>query len=421
MGDHSLFWLTLTILSLIIQGCFSMQEMAAVSFNRIRLHYYVIKGSQRAQWINALLMNPSRLFGTTLIGVNVALQIGSECSRQFYESLGLSPDLAPITQIVTVLIFAELTPMFAARRCPEHTSMLGAPLLYGASKVLTPFIWGIGLIAKFANHLLGTREVETGAFLSRDELQKLIEGQDRASQSGEKEALAGEELNVIVENIFSTRNKTAQKVMEPLSAVQMIPSHCTVGRLRQTMKDSLLLFLPIYHRSPNNIVNMVTPREVLRAPDNHRARDYARPPWFVTANTPVLEILKLFRRNGQSVAVVLNRAGNAVGILTLDIILSHIFGEIQVGRRPYRGKRGPKQRVLDKTFPGTLLVEDLNHRYEINLEGSPKETLSQLFSRTLGHHPQQDDQIQVGNFELTATKTTLMGAKTVAIKSLSAS
>lgn len=133
-------FLLLVILSLIVQGFYSMLEMACVSFNRVRLQFYVSQGNRRAKWLSNLLNNPTRLFGTTLIGVNATMQFGSECARRFYSSIDLSPDWAPITQIFIVLIFAELAPMFAARRYAENVVMLGIPIIYLTSFVLRPVI-----------------------------------------------------------------------------------------------------------------------------------------------------------------------------------------------------------------------------------------------------------------------------------------
>ena len=123
-----------------MEAFFSMMEMSCVSFNKVRLQYYVSKGNIRAKWISELLNSPAKLFGTTLIGVNAALQFGSECARQFYQSLGLSPDWAALSQIFLVLILAELAPMFAARRYAEHVCMLGIPIIYVFSKVMVPLI-----------------------------------------------------------------------------------------------------------------------------------------------------------------------------------------------------------------------------------------------------------------------------------------
>ncbi|MBI3211953.1 MAG: DUF21 domain-containing protein, partial [Simkania negevensis] len=104
----SLFFFLLILSSLAVQSFFAMLEMASVSFNRIRLNYFIYKKNRRAIWLSHLLKNPLLLFGTTLIGVNGAMQFGSECARRFYISIGLSPDFAPLSQVFLVLMFSEL-------------------------------------------------------------------------------------------------------------------------------------------------------------------------------------------------------------------------------------------------------------------------------------------------------------------------
>ena len=141
--NSALSFLVLIVLSLIMQGFFAMMEIACVSFNKVRLNYYISKKRKRAEWVHFLIQRPALLFGTTLIGVNAALFIGSEAARRFYESLGMSPDIASITQIILVLIFAEISPMLAGRRYAEHVVLLGIPILFGFSVLFRPFIWGI--------------------------------------------------------------------------------------------------------------------------------------------------------------------------------------------------------------------------------------------------------------------------------------
>jgi len=115
-------FLLLTLGAILIHGCFSMLEMAAVSFNKVRLQYFVSLGNRRAIWLMRLLQNPTLLFGTTLICVNTAMQFGSECSRRFYMALDLSPDLAPLSQIILVLLFEA------------HLEKLSKPLLQTLQK-----------------------------------------------------------------------------------------------------------------------------------------------------------------------------------------------------------------------------------------------------------------------------------------------
>ncbi|NGX30627.1 MAG: hypothetical protein K940chlam4_01478, partial [Candidatus Anoxychlamydiales bacterium] len=113
--NKTLFFLFLALFCVLVESFFSMFEMAAVSLNKVKLHYRASKNRKKAKWLEFLLNNPSYLFGTTLIMVNTVMQIGSEAARRFYESLSISPDYAPFTQTLIVLIFGELAPLFAAR------------------------------------------------------------------------------------------------------------------------------------------------------------------------------------------------------------------------------------------------------------------------------------------------------------------
>jgi putative hemolysin len=174
-------YLLLTLLALFFQGLFAFFEMACVSFNRVRLQYYVSIRSKRAIWLSYLLKRPSRLFGTTLIGITTSLVIGSECSRLFFASMGLNPDLAPLTQVPMVVIFAELSPLFAARRHPEQAAMALVPFMICIAKLLTPITWTLDACSNFIHRLMG-KEVESPLFLSREEVRAAFEEESNEFQ-----------------------------------------------------------------------------------------------------------------------------------------------------------------------------------------------------------------------------------------------
>ena len=74
------FYLTLLLIALVMQGFFTMLEMALVTFNKLRVQYFVQRGEKKAHWIYYLKNHPIKLFGTTLIGMHFAMQFGSELS-----------------------------------------------------------------------------------------------------------------------------------------------------------------------------------------------------------------------------------------------------------------------------------------------------------------------------------------------------
>lgn len=403
------YFLLLVIICLVIQAFYAMLEMACVSFNKVRLQYYVSKSKRRALWLSYLLNHPALLFGTTLICVNTALQLGSECSRRLYESLGLSPDFAPLTQVPLVIIFAEIAPLFAGRRYAEHVAMLGIPILYISSLLLRPLIWLFDLLCRGVNRLVGSPR-KGGFYISREELQKALEERETRGET--------EEFNTIAARIFSLRGKTAKDLMQPLTAIPMVPSICSISEMRLLLSSSYTPCLPIYHRNLQNIVAIAYPRDLLRLDENKRILEHARPPWFILENNPILEILKQFRRNNQSVAVVLNRAGHAVGILTLDEIVDEIFG--QSDEWPAFAEIVPRTHhiVVDRSFPADMLIVDFNKQFNVHLSSEGTETLEELITHHLGHLPTKGESVHIDQFELTVEEASLLGAKTIAIRTV---
>lgn len=409
----ALIWLICNLISIGILAFYSMLEMACVSFNKVRLQYYVSKGFKRAIWLNYLLQNPSRLFGTTLIGVNVALVIGSECSREFLSALNINPDLAPLYQVILVVIFGELAPMFAARHYAEHVAMMGIPLIYASARLMTPFLWCLGVISKLFYWMLGGKEVEPDEYLNQEELQKIIEEQsDEASSTNRK----SEEFNAITSNIFALHGKNVKQVMELLKQNSGLPSSATVSQFEIFLKRHDASYVPIYHNDISNIVAIAYARDLIRANETRRVRDYARPPWFVTETLNLMQILKQFRHNKESVAVVINQQGNATGLIHLDDVLEEIFGEY-----PYiQGQRHSKQKkiiLIDKSFSGEMTVNQFNELYDVILDEDSSKTLGELMIDKLGHRPEKGESVNVGAFELTAKEMTLLDIKTISISS----
>ncbi|MFI5334110.1 MAG: hemolysin family protein [Chlamydiales bacterium] len=405
------FYLGIMLASLLVQGFFAMLEMACVSFNKVRLQYYISRGSRRALWLSYLLNHPAQLFGTTLIGVNLALLVGSEAARHFYGEIGLSPDFAPVSQLFLVLIFAEISPLFAGRRYAEHVVMLGIPLLFGVSVLLRPIIWLLDLLCLAFNRLMKNPK-SPGLYLTREELQKVIEEQEILPAQPEQA-----EFDTIVGKIFALKNKRAKELMKPLSSAPLVPSICTMMEMRALLREEYSPYLPIYHKTPENIVAIAYPRDLLRLPETARVREHARPPWFITENTSILQILKQFRRNNKSIAVVLNEAGLAVGILSLVEIVDEIFGQID---RRLLDEVGPRSRhvIVDRTFGGDMKISDFNAQFSVHLPDEGTETLGELVTAKLGHPPTKGESIRLDQFELTVEEASLLGAKTISVRTV---
>lgn len=411
------FFLFLIILCLFIQGFFAMLEMACVSFNKVRLQYYVSRKNKRAIWLNFLLHHPALLFGTTLIGVNTSLIIGSECARRFYDALGLSPDWAPLSQIVLVILFAEIAPLSAARKFAEHVAMIGIALLYFFSILFRPLIWLLDCFCRFVNRMLG-RPIVSSNYLSREELQNVIEEREETVVSQSAEKALNQQFNTIVANIFTLKNKVAKELMQPLSFVPLAPSFCTVGEMREVIREKKIAYLPIYHRSPQNIIAVAYPRDLLRLADHKRVKDHIPSAWFITENSSILQILKQFKRNNQSLAVVLNAKGLATGILTLDEIVDEIFGQSDRWMSYEEMLPRAQHIVVDRTFPADTKLTVFNQRFNVHLSYEDAQTLGELMQKVLGHMPTKGESVRIDQFELSVEETSLLGVKEILVQTV---
>jgi len=407
MIDNAIFWLSLNLLSIVILGFYSMLEMACVSFNRVRLHYYVSKGDSKALLLNELLHNPSRLFGTTLIMVNVAMFFGSECSREFHIAIGINPDLAPLTQVILVVIFGELAPMFAARSYSENVALLGVPVIYASSKLMAPILFILEGINKLCSKIISSNENGSAYFLTQEELLKILEEQEK----DQLYATDTEQFNAITSNIFSLRKREVGQVMTALSKIPTVPSGTTIAQAKEIFKNTGANYLPIYHNNKTNIIAIAFPRDLLRANDKDKARQFSRIPWFVTQSTKIPQILQQFRSNTQEVAIILNPHGQAVGIINRDEIIDEIFEKIEDSSKKVKQHVA----IINRTLPGTMLVGEFNDQFNVILDEERELTLGQLIERELGYRPDENEAIYIEHFELTVKEISLSGIKTIGI------
>ncbi len=391
------------LLSVCVQALFAFFEMACVSFNKVRLQYYVSLGTKRALWLNYLIKTPSRLFGTTLIGITASLVIGSECSRRFYESIHLDPDFAFLTQVPLVVIFGELAPMFAARRHPEQAAMFCVPLMIVLARILTPITWGFDAISRLIHRVM-KKETEAALFLTREEVRMAFEEKEEGT----------DEFNTAVSQIFQLKSLTAAQLMTPLAKVQLAPSNVTLAELRHILSVHYAPIIPIYHRQPQNIVAIVSLRDLLRIEEHKKVIEVSRSPWFVIQSTSILQILQQFRHNNQSTAVILDSSGLAIGILTLDQILAEIFGEES------RAVGGIEEasHYIERTLSGDMSIAEFNKQFQAHLPDHKGNTLSDLLLSEIDHLPVIDESIRIADFEFIINEPTLRGIKTLSVRSV---
>lgn len=398
----SLLFFVAMLLAVVTQAIFALFEMSSVSFNKMRLRYFVSIGKKPAIWLSRLIERPSYLFGTTLIGLTASLQIGSECARRFYESVGFDPDLAPVSQALLVVIFGELVPMFTARRHPQPIALGLAPIMLLVSKILTPFIWIFDGIATMVSRLQGQPKMPP-LYLSREEVQKAFEIADEVRV----------EFSSVMGKVFQIKNQQAKQVMIPIDAIQSIPANATLQQAKEKLLSQFNPFLPVHFQTIQNVVGILFLRDLLGVDPQKRVTDRLQPPWFVTARANLIDILEQFRKTRQKVAVIIDDQGHAIGFLSLDQIIDAIFGP-----EHHLSMESEKETLyVTRTIPGSMSALQFNHDFQADISFEPDATVSDLIVEKLGHLPIRGEVVQVGKYELTVIEPSIRGAKSVSVQS----
>jgi len=403
--NKAIFFLFIALICVFIESFFSMFEMAAVSLNKVKLYYKASKNNKKAKWLEFLLKKPSYLFGTTLIMVNTVMQLGSEAARRFYEALNLSPDWAPLSQIMIVTIFGELSPLFAARKHSEHVAYFFVPVVLFMSKILTPFIIVIDRISKFCNILFKTPSNEY--FLSKEELEKALEEPSKTKKTEKN-------IDSVISNIFSLKEKRVSSIMMPLNLVKIIPSNMSIKEVKTILEITYYPFLPIYHKNTYNIVAISYPRDLLKVQTNN-ILDFSKPAWFISEDTLILNVLKQFRTNKQTIAVVLNSFGKSIGFVSLDQVEDVIFGEYPLKEKILENDG---ETLIQKTLPGEMLLSEFNSRFNNNLSHENALTLSDLICDILGHHPSEGEIVHFSKYEFIVLEMSILGIEKVKVNTI---
>lgn len=394
------FWLGVNLLCIFVQGFFSMMEMACISFNRVRLQYYLTKSNKKASYINFLIRRPYRLFGTVMLGVNIALQIGSESSRTCYKLLGISPEYAPATQIILVVIFAELIPLAISRKIPEKIALKGAPILYFAHYLFYPLIQCVGGITNMIYFILNIKEETLHSTLSRDELQKTLETHHEEH-----------DFNVIATNIFSLSATSVEQVCQYLDQIPILSATASVRDVCQLVRRHRLDFVPVYHKVKKNVVGMAFPKNLINRNPSDPVVPYLSSPWFITAKSKLIHAIQEFRKNSSNVAIVLNNNGEPMGVLGLHTVFKTLFNTRNIAQL----KPKPTS-LIERTFSGNTPLSEIENELDIIFMDNDCTTIEQLMLKLLDTPPEVGASIIINDLLLEVKEISLYGIKTVAIK-----
>ena len=336
----------LLFILIIINGLFSMTEMAVVSARKARLQNSLESGDRRAKTVLDLLDNPNDFFSTIQIAISLIGVITGAIGAQtfahyladvltkvsFLKSIAQPLSVLLISILITYfsLVIGELIPKRIATNNPEKISMAMCGPIKVLSKIFRPIVRILSFSTEIGLKLFGIQESEDSG-VSEDEIKVMIE-------QGKQDGVFEENEQDIVESVFRMSDRTVDALMTPRTELAWIDLEEPLEESLKEIADSTYHYFPLVRGNPDNVLGVISSKALLDAFIRHEDLDLekiAEPPLFVPESKPALSLLDDLKASESNFAVVLDEYGGFSGMITPYDLLNELVGDVtNIGEEP---------------------------------------------------------------------------------------
>lgn len=316
---------------LFVAAFFSGVEIAVISTNKLHLKYLAKRGDKKAMIVSDLIQKPDKFLRVVLIGANMAViifsTISSALSMHIWGDKGVIISILLTTLII--LIFCEIIPKTIAQNNPQKISLETAYYIKTASYILYPIEVFFSWISNFFIRLItGKTYMPLNAFFTKKDLKLLFE-------VGEREGALEKREKSMIERILNLNDIFVKDVMIPQKYIVAVMENAPLEDAIKLMNKEGLSRIPVYKNNINNIIGFIYAKDFLvedlkkKLNKNINLLDSIHPPYLVSENKRVTNLLKEFQIKKVHIAVALNRDKKISGVVTIEDLLEEIFGEIE--------------------------------------------------------------------------------------------
>ena len=312
----------LTIVFLIIVSAFfSSSEMAFVSINKAVIVDKARKGDKKAKILEGLLKNPDNVISAIVIGNNLvnifASILAGVIATSIFGNIGIG--IATVVMMLSVLIFSEATPKaFGIKN--ENLALKVARPLSIITKLFHPMVVLLNYISNGLISLLGGKKRET--VVTEHEIMAMM-------RLGEEEGTIEKDEREMVNDVFEFDETHVYEIYTPKSKVEFIHESDTIEDLIQKSIKTGFSRFPTYGKNLNDIVGMVHVKDSLIIEDTSlQVKNIMRKILKIDSSMKIDDVLREMKRNKTHLALLQDRDGKTLGLVSMEDLIEEIFGEI---------------------------------------------------------------------------------------------
>ncbi|MEJ1160685.1 hemolysin family protein [Prosthecomicrobium sp. N25] len=405
LGLELLFFIALTL----VNGFFSMSEMALVSARKSRLGPLAEEGDARAARALELGENPNKFLSSVQIGITlVGLLAGAATGASLADhlagfllavvpSLGSAADEVAFVIVIVLmtfvtLVFGELVPKRLAIAHPEPIALAVGGVIAFVSTFASPFVSLLSVTSNAVLKLIGVKE-STGGDVTEDEVMHVL-------AEGVQAGVLDPEEREMLEGVMRVADRPVRAIMTPRPDLYWIDPNDPPEAVRREIAECPYSLLVVAPGSIDEPTGVIYKKDLLADALAGRELDLAslvREPVVVPENAPVLKLLERFRNTPVHCAFVVDEYGGLQGLVTLTDIIEGIAGDLADVDAPQGGpvRRDDGSWLLD----GDTDIDDLERLVDLpELERGSYHTLGGLMLSVMNRIPHAGEKAVIGDY-----------------------
>lgn len=395
---------------ILLNGIFSMSEIALISSRKFKLEAEAKKGNTSAQKALRLAATPNTFLSTvqigiTLIGILTGIFSGDKITDDFQELVAVIPLLKPYAHSIAVgivviiityfsILFGELLPKRIGLAFPEKIAALVAAPMELISQITKPFVWLLAKTNDLMLSVLGIKSDRNGV-ISEEEITFIIK----------ESALHGEIKEIeqdIVKRVFELGDRKVSELMTHRRDLVWLNIRDDLVTVKNKTGGEVHSVYPVAGKAPEKLLGVIYIKELFPKDFNtipFSLRKFLRKPLFVHENSPAYAILEQFKSTKIHHAIVVDEYGSIEGMVTMDDLLDALVGDVtEYNQEEYQiVKRDDQTWLVDGQFSYYELLNYL--KIEDDTRGNFT-TLGGLILHLLHHIPNEGEKVEWNDFEL---------------------
>lgn len=330
--------IAIIIALILLNGIFSMSEMAMVSSRKFKLESAKKQGKSGAKTALDLSENPTKFLSTvqigiTLIGILLGVYSGDNLTgyvADFYAQFSFLKPFAnqlgtgTVVIIVTFLsiVLGELLPKRLGMTFPEPIAITLSKLMYVLSILTSPFVWLLTFTNDLLLRLFGIKKTVESK-VTEEEIKSIIRD---SADGGEIQDIEQD----IVERVFELGDRKVNSLLTYRSDITFFNVDDTWDMVKEKINSDKHSAYPVVEgNNIDNIVGIALLKDLF-APIVSGELDLKtilREPLYLNEKTSAYKVLEQFKQEKVHYGIVVDEYGATQGIVTMDDVMDALVGE----------------------------------------------------------------------------------------------